>query len=85
MAQVGEFGKFFCLISCMNIFYLGKTFGKAMHDFILFYFIFFFWSEGLIAAYNSFLSPTTAKESYHDVKCYINRLFEILAMKSKLL
>ena len=53
---------------------------------ILFYFInFFFWSGGLLAAYNSFLSPTTAKESYHDVKCYINRLFEILAMKSKLL
>ena len=67
----------------MNIFYLGKMFGKAMHDFILFYFI--FWSGGLRAAYNSFLSLTTAKESYHDVKCYINRVFEILAMKSKLL
>ena len=67
----------------MNIFYLGKTFGKAMHDFILFYFILllFFWSGELLAAYNSFLSPTTAKESYHDVKCYINRLFEILAIK----
>ena len=72
----------------MNIFYLGKTFGKAMHDYILFYlfiYLFIFWSGGLLAAYNSFLSPTTAKESYHDVKCYINRLFEILAMKSKLL
>ena len=39
----------------------------------------------LLAAYNSFLSPATAKESYHDVKCYINRLFEILAMKSELI
>ena len=72
----------------MNIFYLCKTFGKAMHDFILFYlFIFYFWSGGLLTAYNSFLSPTTAKESYHDVKRYINRLHCILnlAMKSKLL
>ena len=75
----------FCLISCMNIFYLGKTFGKAMYDFILFYLLLFFFGVGAIAAYNSFLSPTTANESYHDVKCYLNRLFEILTMKSKLL
>ena len=36
----------FCLISCMNVFYLGKTFGKAMHDFSLFYLFIYFFGVG---------------------------------------